>query len=93
MKKYINKCLLNEANLILLVITKYQAGILWKNRVFGYFLEEDLQTPPPQKEPMVRFFLAYVTDKFKIKKNVDGGGLGSTPRTSHQGCTPHAFGC
>ena len=46
----------------------------------GYFLENDLQTPPPpkKKEPVSKkiskradgkFFLAYVTDDFKTKKN------------------------
>ena len=36
----------------------------------GFFLVNDLQTPLPQKEPMVRFFLAYGSDDFKMKKNV-----------------------
>ena len=33
-----------------------------------FFLVNDLKTPLPHKEPMVRFFLAYVSDYFKTKK-------------------------
>ena len=37
----------------------------------GSVLDKDHQTPSlPQKEPMVRFLLAYVSDDFKMKKNV-----------------------
>ena len=34
----------------------------------GPVLDNDLQTPSPQKEPMIRYFLAYVSDDFKTKK-------------------------
>ena len=37
-------------------------------QTFGYFLAADPPPPLPQKEPMVRYFLAYVSDDFKTGK-------------------------
>ena len=38
-----------------------------RNPVFGYYLVNDLQTPPPKKELFGKIFLAYVSDDFKTK--------------------------
>ena len=40
-----------------------------RNPVFGYFLVNDLHTPP-KKESFGKIFLTYVSDDFKTKKNV-----------------------
>ena len=40
-----------------------------RNPVFGYFLVNDLQTLP-KKEPFGKKILAYVSDDFKMKKNM-----------------------
>ena len=36
--------------------------------LLGYFLVNDLQTPPPSKRADGEIFLAYVSDDFKTKK-------------------------
>ena len=43
--------------------------VIPRNPVFGYFLVNDLQTPP-KKEPFGKIFLAYVSDDFKAKKKL-----------------------